>query len=113
LVYFNLLINRTMDTKSPDTISAQISEIDLNKQTTTTNVEPKSNKPKKVTETKILLKTPKGTRDFDQYQMAVRDNVFKKIIHLFQLHGAVTIDTPVFERKVCALPLQTSSFIFL
>lgn len=32
-------------------------------------------------------------------QMAVRDNVFKKIIEIFQLHGAVTIDTPVFERK--------------
>lgn len=31
--------------------------------------------------------------------MAVRDNVFKKIIECFQLHGAVTIDTPVFERK--------------
>lgn len=32
--------------------------------------------------------------------MAVRDNVFKSIIDIFQLHGAVTIDTPVFERKV-------------
>lgn len=41
----------------------------------------------------------KGTRDFDPMQMAVRDNVFKKIIDIFQLHGAVTIDTPVFERK--------------
>ena len=42
----------------------------------------------------------KGTRDFDPFQMAVRDNVFKSIIDIFQLHGAVTIDTPVFERKV-------------
>lgn len=32
-------------------------------------------------------------------QMAVRDNVFKKIVDIFQLHGAVTIDTPIFERK--------------
>jgi histidyl-tRNA synthetase len=32
--------------------------------------------------------------------MAVRDKVFKSIIETFQLHGAVTIDTPVFERKV-------------
>lgn len=47
----------------------------------------------------FLLKTAKGTRDFDPMQMAVRDNVFKKIIEIFQLHGAVTIDTPVFERK--------------
>ncbi len=32
--------------------------------------------------------------------MSVRDKVFKTIIECFQLHGAVTIDTPVFERKV-------------
>lgn len=31
--------------------------------------------------------------------MAVREKVFKTIIECFQLHGAVTIDTPVFERK--------------
>ena len=41
-----------------------------------------------------------GTRDFNPLQMAVRDKVFKSIIETFQLHGAVTIDTPVFERKV-------------
>ncbi len=31
--------------------------------------------------------------------MAVREKVFKHITEIFQLHGAVTIDTPVFERK--------------
>ena len=45
------------------------------------------------------LKKLKGTRDFDPLQMAVRENVFKTIVECFQLHGAVTIDTPVFERK--------------
>jgi hypothetical protein len=51
-------------------------------------------------ETKFLLKTAKGTRDFDPFQMAVREKVFNTITECFKLHGAVTIDTPVFERKV-------------
>ena len=85
---------------------------------------PKAGK-KEAEEPKFLLKTPKvscpkhvqtretlvyfefscfrvhqGTRDFDPYQMAVRERVFKVITDCFQRHGAVTIDTPVFERKV-------------
>jgi histidyl-tRNA synthetase len=48
----------------------------------------------------FLLKTAKGTRDFDPFQMAVREKVFNTITECFKLHGAVTIDTPVFERKV-------------
>lgn len=51
-------------------------------------------------EINILAIFLKGTRDFNPLQMAVRDKVFKSIIETFQLHGAVTIDTPVFERKV-------------
>ena len=31
--------------------------------------------------------------------MAVRENVLKKIVKVFKCHGAVTIDTPVFELK--------------
>lgn len=58
---------------------------------------PKAPKPKK--DAPILLKTAKGTRDFNPTQMAVRERVFKNITEIFQLHGAVTIDTPVFERK--------------
>ena len=41
----------------------------------------------------------KGTRDFHPTQMAVREEVFQHITQIFKLHGAVTIDTPVFERK--------------
>jgi histidyl-tRNA synthetase len=52
----------------------------------------------------------KGTRDFDPFQMAVRESVFKTIIECFQLHGAVTIDTPVFERKVISLNFQVAAF---
>ena len=32
--------------------------------------------------------------------MAIREKVFKTIIACFELHGAETIDTPVFELKV-------------
>ncbi|RUS85550.1 hypothetical protein EGW08_006693, partial [Elysia chlorotica] len=48
---------------------------------------------------KFVLKTAKGTRDFAPEQMAIREGVFNKIIACFKRHGAVTIDTPVFELK--------------
>ena len=49
---------------------------------------------------KLVLKTAKGTRDYGPKQMAVREKVFDTIISCFKRHGAVTIDTPVFELKV-------------
>ncbi|XP_050416694.1 histidine--tRNA ligase, cytoplasmic isoform X2 [Patella vulgata] len=48
---------------------------------------------------KFVLKTPKGTRDFNPYQMSIREGAFTKIIAAFKRHGAETIDTPVFELK--------------
>ncbi|XP_040571937.1 histidine--tRNA ligase, cytoplasmic isoform X2 [Lepeophtheirus salmonis] len=48
---------------------------------------------------KLILKTAKGTRDFQPAQMAVREKVLSKVIQVFKRHGAETIDTPVFERK--------------
>ncbi|XP_012687567.2 histidine--tRNA ligase isoform X2 [Clupea harengus] len=47
----------------------------------------------------FVLKTPKGTRDYNPKQMAIRDKVFKTIINCFKRHGAETLDTPVFELK--------------
>lgn len=49
---------------------------------------------------KLILKTPKGTRDFSPDQMTLRQNVLEKILTVFHRHGAETIDTPVFELKV-------------
>lgn len=49
---------------------------------------------------KLLLKTPKGTRDYNPEQMALRLSVQEKIISIFRKYGAETIDTPVFELKV-------------
>lgn len=47
----------------------------------------------------FVLKTPKGTRDYNPKQMAIREKVFNTIINCFKRHGAETIDTPVFELK--------------
>lgn len=45
------------------------------------------------------LRTPNGTRDFGPWEMSVRERVFKTIKRCFKRHGAVTIETPVFELK--------------
>ncbi|XP_034232123.1 histidine--tRNA ligase, cytoplasmic isoform X1 [Thrips palmi] len=48
---------------------------------------------------KFTLKTPKGTRDYNPQQMALRQEVLAKIVDVFKRHGAETIDTPIFELK--------------
>lgn len=48
---------------------------------------------------KLILKTPKGTRDYDPQEMSTRRTVFKTITDVFHMHGAVEIETPVFELK--------------
>lgn len=48
---------------------------------------------------KFELKTPKGTKDFGPQEMALREAIFSKITAVFKRHGAVTIETPVFELK--------------
>lgn len=44
-------------------------------------------------------KIAKGTRDSDPSTMMVRENAFTMIRNIFKKHGAVEIDTPVFELK--------------
>ncbi|RCH80705.1 Cytoplasmic and mitochondrial histidine tRNA synthetase [Rhizopus azygosporus] len=53
----------------------------------------------KATKTSFTLKTPKGTKDYNDKDMAIREKVFSTITQVFKKHGAVTIDTPVFELK--------------
>jgi len=48
---------------------------------------------------RFVIKTPKGTRDYGPFEMSVRERVFDTITQVFKRHGAVTIDTPVFELK--------------
>ncbi|MCJ1286680.1 Cytoplasmic and mitochondrial histidine tRNA synthetase [Xylographa opegraphella] len=45
------------------------------------------------------LKTAKGTKDWEGKDMVIRDRIFSTITQVFKRHGAVTIDTPVFELK--------------
>lgn len=44
-------------------------------------------------------KIAKGTRDYLPHQMQIRQQAFSIIRRVFQSHGAVEIDTPVFELK--------------
>lgn len=44
-------------------------------------------------------KIPKGARDFLPSQMRIREQAFNAIRRVFKRHGAVEIDTPVFELK--------------
>ena len=41
----------------------------------------------------------KGARDILPDQMAIRENAFNIITSVFKRHGAVAIDTPVFELR--------------
>lgn len=44
-------------------------------------------------------KIAKGARDFTGEQMQIRERAFKTIRRVFKRHGAVEIDTPVFEQR--------------
>lgn len=48
---------------------------------------------------KVQLKTAKGTRDYGPEHTAVRNDVLARIVDVFKRHGAVNIDTPIFELK--------------
>lgn len=47
----------------------------------------------------FLLKTPKGTKDWSDEDMIIREGIFGSLTSMFKRHGAVTIDTPVFELR--------------
>lgn len=57
----------------------------------------KAKKGKKAAE--FLLKTPKGTKDWADKDMVLREAIFSLLSSLFKRHGGVTIDTPVFELR--------------
>jgi histidyl-tRNA synthetase len=48
---------------------------------------------------KITVALPKGTRDFSPVDMKIREKAFHLIEACFKTHGAVALDTPVFELK--------------
>ncbi|KAH3668188.1 hypothetical protein OGAPHI_001942 [Ogataea philodendri] len=59
---------------------------------------PTSSKKAKETQ-QFTLKTPKGTKDWADKDMIIREAIFSKLTSLFKSHGGVTIDTPVFELR--------------
>lgn len=74
------------------------------KQETQKSGDPKNKKGTKMEEKtveggKIEIKCPKGTRDYLPSQMAIRRTVIDQIVKIFKKHGAVEIDTPIFELK--------------
>ncbi len=44
-------------------------------------------------------KLPKGTKDSDPVQMTIKSHCMNTIMRVFKAHGALEIDTPVFELK--------------
>ncbi|KAH7647782.1 hypothetical protein FG379_000408 [Cryptosporidium bovis] len=46
-----------------------------------------------------IPKIPKGTQDVSPYKMSIKNIVFDTIKNVYRTHGAVEIDTPVFELK--------------
>lgn len=45
------------------------------------------------------LKVPKGTKDWAGPDVLLRDKIFSTITAVFKRHGAITLDTPVFELR--------------
>ncbi|KAI0029499.1 histidine-tRNA ligase [Vararia minispora EC-137] len=48
---------------------------------------------------RLLLKTPKGTRDYGPGEMFCREHIERTVKECFILYGGAQLDTPVFERK--------------
>lgn len=53
----------------------------------------------KTSKLQVSLKTPKGTKDWADTDMVIREAIFSTLSKLFKRHGGVTIDTPVFELR--------------
>ncbi|KAJ3141353.1 hypothetical protein HK101_003428, partial [Irineochytrium annulatum] len=85
-----LALNDSSKKAEIEAIVAKIKELGKQKNQASTGLDDKK---------KIEVKTPKGTRDFTPEEMAVREQMFSTILRVFKKHGAVTIDTPVFELK--------------
>lgn len=61
--------------------------------------ESKKSSKKSKKQDQFLLKTPKGTKDWGDKDMIIREAIFGSLSSLFKRHGGVTIDTPVFELR--------------
>ncbi|CDO94376.1 unnamed protein product [Kluyveromyces dobzhanskii CBS 2104] len=55
--------------------------------------------PKSAGKLQFTLKTPKGTKDWADKDMVIREAIFGQLSSLFKRHGGITLDTPVFELR--------------
>lgn len=60
---------------------------------------PAHSKKSKKGKLQVSLKTPKGTKDWSDTDMVIREAIFSTLSALFKKHGGQTIDTPVFELR--------------
>lgn len=88
---------RSLNTIMSDSIPTTTTSNDSNQELKTPIINKQSNKKSK--KLQVSLKTPKGTKDWADSDMVIRDAIFKTLSDLFKRHGAVTIDTPVFELR--------------
>lgn len=58
-----------------------------------------ANERTKKSKLQVSLKTPKGTKDWSDSDMVIREGIFNTLSNIFKRHGGVTIDTPVFELR--------------
>lgn len=47
---------------------------------------------------KLILETPRGTRDFPPEQKIIRDRVISNIKEIFEIYGYSPLETPIFEK---------------
>lgn len=79
---------------STNALGTGVAEASISK---SSNVSAKQKKSKK--NEQYLLKTPKGTKDWADKDMVLREEIFSTVSSVFKRHGGVTIDTPVFELR--------------
>ena len=90
---FSRILFRSMSEQIPTTSAATPA---VNESTKPQH--PKNGKSKK-SKLQVSLKTPKGTKDWSDTDMVIREAIFNTLSNLFKRHGGQTIDTPVFELR--------------
>lgn len=87
---------RAMSTEASQ--AAAVAEVSVPPVSNSQNA-PKQSKKSKKQDAQFLLKTPKGTKDWAEKDMVLREEIFGTLSKIFKKHGGVTIDTPVFELR--------------
>ena len=87
---------RPMSSEAPMKAATKVAEEATSTSSSAPAPTPKQPKKSKL---QVSLKTPKGTKDWADTDMVIREAIFSTLSDLFKRHGGVTIDTPVFELR--------------